>query len=652
MGAKTTFISIVGVFVIGFLVFYHIHERHVHREARRLLEHHALVVANSLWQFEKEGPIAYLKLAAQSNHYDRIMVADEAGREFVSIRGPLRGKINRLLDATGLTHLHQMKRDVVYNNAVIGQITVDWHDTTFFTYLYIVFCILLILPGVWFFLRLTTAKKTLEARVIERTAALEESRERLRRNKERLDLALWGANDGIWDWDLATDVIHFDARYYVMAGYEPDEFPGAFEEWEKRTHPDDVGPAKAIVKRYLTGELDDFEIEFRFLHKDGRYMWFRGRGKITARDENGAPTRFVGTHSDIDQRKRAEEESRRLRNYLSDIIDSMPSTLVGVDAEIKVTQWNKTAERTTGVSADAARGKLLSDVFPRMASEMDNIAESIRTRKIKQKQKRAAASESGARDEEVTIYPLVAAGEKAAVIRVDDITDKVRMEEMMIQSEKMLSVGGLAAGMAHEINNPLAGMMQTAGVLANRLSGEADIPANRRAAEAAGASMASIQAFMEARDVPRMLGVIKESGRRVADIVDNMLSFARKSDDRTSSHALADLIDRTLELASTDYDLKKQYDFKKIEIRREYENGLPPPPCEGAKIQQVLLNILRNGAQAMQDAAIQGPAFIVRTRFEKERGMVCMEIEDNGPGMDEATRKRVFEPFYTTKPVG
>ena len=70
------------------------------------------------------------------------------------------------------------------------------------------------------------------------------------------------------------------------------------------------------------------------------------------------------------------------------------------------------------------------------------------------------------------------------------------------------------------------------------------------------------------------------------------------------------------------------------------------------QIQQVLLNILRNGAQAMQDAGTASPRFIVRTRFDKEPSMVCLEIEDNGPGMDEITRKRAFEPFFTTKPVG
>ena len=164
-----------------------------------------------------------------------------------------------------------------------------------------------------------------------------------------------------------------------------------------------------------------------------------------------------------------------------------------------------------------------------------------------------------------------------------DITERKRFENLIIQSEKMLTVGGLAAGMAHEINNPLAGMIQTANVLSNRLSNEA-IPANIKAAESANTTMEAIHAFIENRGIPPMLNAIIESGQRMASIVENMLSFARKSDAAFSGHNPAELLDKVLELASTDFDLKKQYDFKSILIQKEYGHNLPMINCESSKI--------------------------------------------------------------------
>jgi PAS domain S-box-containing protein len=345
----------------------------------------------------------------------------------------------------------------------------------------------------------------------------------------------------------------------------------------------------------------------------------------------------------------------RLQNYLSNVFDSMPSVLVGVDKDENITQWNTEAMLATGITSDKAVGQPLTLVFPQLSNEIERVRKAIQTRKTQFDPKKASKKNGETRYEDITVYPLISNGVEGAVIRVDDITEKIRLEEMMVQSEKMLSVGGLAAGMAHEINNPLAGMMQSATVMSNRLI-DVEIPANQLAAKEIGISMDDIKAFMENRGILRMAKTINDSGQRVAKIVDNMLNFARKTDALVSSHNPVELLDKILELASTDYDLKKQYDFKAIEIQKEYEKDLPALLCEGAKIQQVLLNILRNGAQAMQARMEKNsnykPKFILRMSFETKTNMLCMEIEDNGPGMDKKTCKRIFEPFFTTKPIG
>ena len=349
------------------------------------------------------------------------------------------------------------------------------------------------------------------------------------------------------------------------------------------------------------------------------------------------------------------QELRQAKNYLSNIIDSMPSVLVGVDTKGKVTQWNSKAVRTTGLLPEAAAGQPLDKVIPRLADEMELIHRAMQTYEVKIDSRRVYHEKGETLFEDVTIYPLIENGVEGAVVRIDDVTEQVRIEEMMVQSEKMLSIGGLAAGMAHEINNPLAGIMQTSNVMSRRLT-DLEMPANKKVAKEIGIKMDDIKAFMEKRDILSMVTTIENSGQRVAQIVDNMLSFARKSEALVSSHNPAELLDKILDLAATDYDLKKQYDFKAIKIVKEYEENLPMVPCEGAKIQQVLLNILRNGAQAMQEVMEKNPdykpKFILRLFRETGTSMLRIEIEDNGPGMDEKIRKRVFEPFYTTKPVG
>ncbi|MCP4757091.1 MAG: PAS domain S-box protein [Proteobacteria bacterium] len=236
-----------------------------------------------------------------------------------------------------------------------------------------------------------------------------------------------------------------------------------------------------------------------------------------------------------------------------------------------------------------------------------------------------------------------------SLIVLSDLTERKKTQELMIQNEKMISVGGLAAGMAHEINNPLGGIMQSTQNILRRIS--PDFEKNIEAAEECGIEMTNLYAYFEKRDILSFLQGIRESGQRAAKIISNMLQFSRKSDSKMTPVDPRSIMERTLELAGSDYDLKKNLDFRNIEIVREYDPDTQPVRCTETEIEQVVLNILRNAAQAMADREANKTARIV-LRTMNDQDSVRMEIEDNGPGMDEATRKRIFEPFFSTKPVG
>ena len=356
----------------------------------------------------------------------------------------------------------------------------------------------------------------------------------------------------------------------------------------------------------------------------------------------------VGITIDISDLKQAELELKTAKNYIDNIINSMPSALFSLDRNFVIVLWNHRAEDLYGIFSSEAISKPLEEVLPQMEPYMEKIRSSIENQSPHYFSKQVRQRFEELIYEDITVYPL-AAGVEGAVIRVDDVTEQVRMEEMVVQSEKMLSVGGLAAGMAHEINNPLAGMMQNAQVILQRIQG--DIPASIKLAEEMGMSMDQIREFMDKREITRQLELIREAGVRASQIVQNMLSFSRKEFSGKVRQDIAQILDKTIELAKSDYDLKKQYDFKKIKIIREYDPRTPQVMCEPSKVQQVFFNILKNSAEAMQEPeSSTTPQFDLRV-FQKG-DHVCIEIEDNGPGMKEGVRKRIFEPFFTTKSVG
>ena len=358
--------------------------------------------------------------------------------------------------------------------------------------------------------------------------------------------------------------------------------------------------------------------------------------------------------AEIEERKKAETDLRLARNFVKNIIDSMPSILVGVDPELRVLEWNDAAQQATSVSAAAARGRPLTDLMPQLGRYADDIRRAMAENQPLTRSKVPIVEDGSIRNCDLVIYPLDNGQEhgdrrKGAVLRVDDVTQRVRIEEMMIQSEKMISVGGLAAGMAHEINNPLGIILQGVQLATNRLS--PSLPANVEAARAAGTTLEAVNDYLERRSILECLRGIRDAGSRAAQIVANMLNFSRMSDSKAVPSDLTQLLETTIDLAGKDYDLKKRFDFRLIDIVREYSEGLPYVLCSATEIEQVFLNLFKNAAQAMADLPADAPHRITVRTFA-EPGYVVAEVEDTGPGVDEAILHRIFEPFFTTKKPG
>ncbi len=344
------------------------------------------------------------------------------------------------------------------------------------------------------------------------------------------------------------------------------------------------------------------------------------------------------------------KEMLRLRQLLKNITDSMPSMLIGIDHTFRIIGWNRLAAQRTGLEAAQAEGCLLFEVLPRVKEHEKQIHQVITSGQQTEIRRVPVILEGETCYETLTVYPLIFGEEKGAVLRFDDVTEQVAMEEMMIQSEKMVSVGGLAAGIAHEINNPLASVKQNLQMVKKRL--KADFSKNQSAAAEVGVRLEDINRYLEKRGINHMLDIIDTDSARAAKLVHNMLSFSRKSALVFSPVDVRKLLDSALEFSLTDYDLNKKYNFKQIVIDKQYADDLKPVICEEINIQQVFLNIIRNATHAMAESNERGEQPQMTLRVRAEGDMARIEIEDNGAGMDKNVARKIFEPFYTTKPVG
>ncbi|MBT9268346.1 MULTISPECIES: sensor histidine kinase [Pseudomonas] len=353
---------------------------------------------------------------------------------------------------------------------------------------------------------------------------------------------------------------------------------------------------------------------------------------------------------EVQVRSKIEKKLTGFQNYLNSIIDSMPSALIALDEQLYVTQWNQEASALSGTRLDEALNQPIFLAFEPLKPFLPQLKQTVEQHTVAKIERVTWLKDDEPKHYALTFYPLMGGAGRGVVIRIDDITQRLSLEEMMVQSEKMLSVGGLAAGMAHEINNPLGAILHNVQNIRRRLS--PDLPKNLETAEQLGIELDTVNRYLQSREVPKLLDGIQQAGARAAKIVTHMLSFSRRSTRQMAPCDLPALIDQAVEIAGNDFDLAIGFDFKGQAIIRQFDPALGPVPGTANELEQVLLNLLKNAAQAIhqrEDDSEPG-RIILRTKLNPPWAEI--QVEDNGIGMSENVRKRTFEPFFTTKEIG
>ena len=353
---------------------------------------------------------------------------------------------------------------------------------------------------------------------------------------------------------------------------------------------------------------------------------------------------------EVQVRSKIEKKLTGFQNYLNSIIDSMPSALIALDEQLYVTQWNQEASALSGTRLDEALNQPIFLAFEPLKPFLPQLKQTVEQHTVAKIERVTWFKDDEPKHYALTFYPLMGGAGRGVVIRIDDITQRLSLEEMMVQSEKMLSVGGLAAGMAHEINNPLGAILHNVQNIRRRLS--PDLPKNLEQAEQLGIELDTVNRYLQGREVPQLLDGIQQAGARAAKIVTHMLSFSRRSNRQMAPCDLPALIDQAVEIAGNDFDLAIGFDFKGQAIIRQFDPALGPVPGTANELEQVLLNLLKNAAQAIHQREDDSEPGRITLRTRLNPPWAEIQVEDNGIGMSENVRKRTFEPFFTTKEIG
>jgi PAS domain S-box-containing protein len=402
----------------------------------------------------------------------------------------------------------------------------------------------------------------------------------------------------------------------ALLGYTPEDFYADGNFWWNHLHVDDVTDVQRSMA--IMAERGEATSEYRLRHRDGTYRRIRDSGRMT-KDEHGAPLELVGYFSDITEQHRAALSLQRSEASFRTLIEgSLTSTIIHrggftvyVNPAAVAMFGYRTAEEMIGRPAlDFVHPDDREAVRRNMQPSLSRGASSGEARMVRRDGSVFVVEAEGMR--------LEFDGQPATVVMGRDVTERRELFARMAMADRMLTVGTLAAGVAHEINNPLAYVATNLEVL---------------------------QMSVASPELRTLVDEACEGVSRVSTIVRELRALARPEDDTRGPVDLRAVLASSIKMAR--HEIRHH-----ARVLEQYEADLPPVYAHASRLGQVFLNMLLNAAQAIPPGRADGNEIRVRARTSPDRQKVYAEIEDTGVGIPSTILRRIFDPFFTTKPTG
>ncbi len=458
---------------------------------------------------------------------------------------------------------------------------------------------------------------------------LQASEANLRETQERMELAASAAKLGMWTWDIAHNEIWLTDKGRALFGFAPSEKLD-FDRFRSALHPED----RELVRQAVDNSLQtgaEYEAEYRVLLPDGKVRWIAGRGRVDF-NGNGQPARMRGASLDITKRKQAEEQFRL-------VVEAAPNAMIMVNPEGRITLVNTQAEAVFGYAREELIGHPIEMLVPeRFRSHhmgyRHGYSSDARARPMGAGRELFGLRKDGSEVPiEIGLNPIHTSEGLFGLASIIDITERkqaeleaARQRNELAHLSRVTTLGELSGSLAHELSLPLSAILCNAQAAQRLLAhGDADLA-----------------------EVQEILGEIVSEDKRAGEIIRRLRLWLKKGEVQQHSLGINEVVQDVLKLMGS--DLVNQNVTADVELTQDLPHVMGDP----VQLQQVLLNLLVNGCDAMTDCDIPERRLLVRTGIENGNGSnrVCVSVTDRGSRIPEEKMEQIFEPFFTTKAEG
>ena len=470
----------------------------------------------------------------------------------------------------------------------------------------------------------------------------------LKLSEERFRIAAESSGDSIYEWDLRSDQVSLLGGTEANFGWSAPWAGGSFM---KLVHPADRERIRTAIWRNLSSG-EPYKQEYRMTTPSGEIRYYADQGSAL-RDKDGRPYKWIGVCRDITEEKKTE----RVNAELAAVVECADAGIISKDLSGSVLTWNRGAERIYGYTAEEMTGQEMSRLVPpERHDEHTQLMERVRRGESIQHLETTRLTKSGALIHVLlTMSPI--RDRSGAVLGMAhiawDITQIKHLERQLAQTQKLESIGHLAAGVAHEINTPIQYIGDNGKFLEDAFRDLLQFVASDGTLASNGSGMLPSQRELNQgvldylrAEIPKALEQLLEGVDQVARIVRAMKEFSHPG----PIEKMPVDINRAIE--STVLISKNEWKYV-ADVRTDLDASIPPVPCVAGEFNQVILNLIVNAAHAIGDVVrASGGKGVIQIGTRQDGRYAEIRITDTGCGIPEAMQSKVFDPFFTTKPVG